>query len=115
MAQLGRVRSVDPESAELADVALAALGILEFIWREDERYPTIARFWHRVRMAIAVAPVAPDLLTCIDAAHGLRDLAERFPVTLAELPEVAVTVEERAWRRERVRLGVEPRVAADAG
>jgi hypothetical protein len=100
-----RVRSGDPESAELADVAIAALKILEFIWMTEEACPIVARFWSRIRLAVEVAPIA-DLATAADAAHGLRDLGRRYPYLAADLEEVAVTIERRAWERERRRLGI---------
>lgn len=100
-----RVRAADPESAELADVAIAALTVLETIWMEDEGCPLVARFWRQIRLAIEVRPVA-ELQTALDAARGLRDLAQRFHRLDDDLEVVAVKVEQRAWERERRRLGI---------
>lgn len=103
-----RVRAADPESAALADVAIAALTVLELVWRVEEGCPLVAQHWHRVRMAVEVAPVA-DLQTALDAALGLRDVARRFPYLADDLGEIADKVHQRAWERERRRLGIKPR------
>lgn len=100
-----RVRSADPDSAELADVALCSLKVLSFIWRTHEKCLTVASRYDRLCMAIAVADPAADLLTAIDAAHGLRDLHDRYPEALDGLLEVADRIDARAWARERARLG----------
>lgn len=100
-----RVRSADPEAAELADLAIAAAIVLEAYWEHEEQCPTVASFWRRVRMAVETRPVA-DLQTALDAARGLRDVRELFPFTCGEADEAAARIENRAWERERRRLGI---------
>lgn len=108
-----RVRSADPEGAELATVAITAMVVLEMYWRHDEECPLVADFWTRVRMAVESRPVA-DLETALNAARGLRDVRRIFPFTFKEADEAADRIERRAWERERARLGIKPKVATDA-
>lgn len=107
-----RVRAADPESAELADVALAGLTALARAW-ELEGCPIVARFWERVQLAVEVHPVA-ELQVALDVACGLRDLHRLFPHLHHDLSEVADKIETRAWERERRRLGM-PREAEITG
>jgi hypothetical protein len=108
--RMGRVRAADPESAELADVAIAAAIALEAYWEYQEQCPLVGSFWRRIRIAVETRPVA-DLQTALDAARGLRDVRGLFPLTYSEAEEVAARIEQRAWERERRRLGIKPRVS----
>lgn len=99
-----RVRALDPESAELAEVAISCLSLLTLCWLYVEGDPLVARYWVRVRTAVEVQPRA-DLETSLNAAHGVREVWKRFPF-MSQLIEVANKIERRAWQQERWRLGI---------
>jgi hypothetical protein len=91
-----RVQAEDPESRDLASVALVAIDVL--IAREGAT--PMARWLERLSAAIARADPHPSLQTAIQASHAVRDLADVLPGEAPLLVEMADKIHERAWLRE---------------
>jgi hypothetical protein len=95
-----RIYAADPESRDLATIAIVSLELLACRRRTEGDGMMAARLEALARR-VAEAEEPPDLLTVIQICWFMNDLVQLLPWHDPELVEAGRRIHQRAWLRER--------------